>query len=171
MFWTHMKKIIDLIDENADRIISFARDVAKSGEASFLSLKPRARLKEFLESLGLPVKFGIAVTGVKAETSGKRGPTVGIIGELDGIRCPAHPQAVPDTGISHACGHNAQMAIMLGAAIALSDESVSDRLFGNVAFLAIPAEEHVDSRFATAFSNREAQYSERKSRMGISRRA
>ncbi|NLG53897.1 MAG: amidohydrolase [Clostridiales bacterium] len=139
------KKIIDLIDENADRIISFARDVAKSGEASFFEFETARKVKEFLESLGLPVKFGIAVTGVKAETSGKRGPTVGIIGELDGIRCPAHPQAVPDTGISHACGHNAQMAIMLGAAIALSDESVSDRLFGNVAFLAIPAEEHVDS--------------------------
>lgn len=48
------KKIIDLIDENADRIISFARDVAKSGEASFLSLKPRARLKNFWRALAFP---------------------------------------------------------------------------------------------------------------------
>ncbi len=74
---------------------------------------------------------------------GRPGPRAAIIGELDGIRCPAHPQAVPETGLSHACGHNAQMAALAGAAMALSQPEIAAELDGSVAFFAVPAEEYV----------------------------
>ena len=65
------------------------------------------------------------------------------IGELDGILCPAHPAANPENGVAHACGHNAQLTALVGAALALSAPGVAEALSGSVAFFAVPAEEYV----------------------------
>lgn len=45
------------------------------------------------------------------------------------------------TGTAHACGHHAQLAAMIGAALALADEEVRASLSGSVSFFAVPAEE------------------------------
>src|SRR5207247_3295583 len=50
----------------------------------------------------------------------------------------------PQTGAAHACGHNAQIAGMLGAAMGLLDATAFDHLAGRVAFFAVPAEEYGD---------------------------
>jgi amidohydrolase len=47
--------------------------------------------------------------------------------------------------VAHACGHNAQLAALVGAAAALSDPEISASLGGEAEFLAIPAEEFVVS--------------------------
>ena len=44
------------------------------------------------------------------------------------------------TGVAHACGHHAQLAAMIGAALALADEEVRASLSGSVSFFAVPAE-------------------------------
>src|SRR5262249_54043977 len=46
------------------------------------------------------------------------------------------------TGAVHACGHNAQLAMMLGAGLALRD--VVSELSGRVVLMAVPAEEYVE---------------------------
>ncbi len=46
---------------------------------------------------------------VDVET-GKPGPRVLVLSELDGLSCPDHPNADPNTGVAHACGHHAQCA-------------------------------------------------------------
>ena len=51
--------------------------------------------------------------------TGRPGPGVAILGELDAVTCPRHPDSAPDTGAVHACGHNIQTAAMYGAAIGL----------------------------------------------------
>ena len=33
-----------------------------------------------------------------------------VLGELDGLLVPNHPNAVAETGGAHACGHNGQLA-------------------------------------------------------------
>jgi amidohydrolase len=55
-----------------------------------------------------------------------------------------HPVADPETGAAHACGHNAQVAGMLGAAMGLLDAGAFDHLSGRVAFIGVPAEEYGD---------------------------
>src|SRR5207247_3002826 len=65
-------------------------------------------------------------------------------GELDALVVTGHPEADPQTGAAHACGHNAQIAAMLGAAMGLVDVRALDRLAGRVAFFAVPAEEYGD---------------------------
>jgi amidohydrolase len=86
------------------------------------------------------------MTGVRADVSGRggAGPTFAIIGELDGLRVTGHPEADPRTGAAHACGHNAQIAGMLGAAMGLLESGALDHLAGTLAFFAVPAEEGGD---------------------------
>ncbi len=55
-----------------------------------------------------------------------------------------HPEADRSTGAVHACGHNAQIAGLVGAAIGLVRARAMDRLAGRVAFMAVPAEEGGD---------------------------
>jgi amidohydrolase len=81
-------------------------------------------------------------------------PTVAIVGELDAVRVPGHPDARPDTGAVHACGHNAQLGMLYGAAIGLGVPELSGPLAGSVAFIATPAEEFID--VARRLARREA---------------
>ena len=85
----------------------------------FKEVKTAGLVEEMLGRLGLAPKTGLALTGVRADARGRRGtgPTFAIIGELDGLRVTGHPEADPQTGAAHACGHNAQIAGMLGAAM------------------------------------------------------
>src|SRR5712664_440105 len=71
-----------------------------------------------------------------------------IIGLGEQIR--RHPEGDPGTGAVHACGHNAQIAGMLGAAMGLLDAMAADHLAGRVAFFAVPAEEYGDIEWRIA---------------------
>jgi amidohydrolase len=92
------------------------------------------------------------MTGVRADARGRggAGPTFAIIGELDGLRVTGHPEADPQTGAAHACGHNAQIAGMLGAAMGLHDAGALDHLAGRLVFFAVPAEEGGDIEWRQA---------------------
>jgi amidohydrolase len=98
--------------------------------------------------LDLPQRSGLAITGLKAiAEGGSPGPTVAIIGELDSILVADHPSANRETGAAHCCGHNAQLANMLGAGIALVESGVLPELSGRVALFAVPAEEYVEIEY------------------------
>lgn len=138
------QKIIKKIDANADRIISFAQEVYRSGEPGYREFQTAERVAKLFKSLNLPTEGKIAVTGVKAELNSGADCKIALIGELDGIQCENHPYANPANQISHACGHNAQLAALTGAAMALSDPEIASALGGTVDFLAVPAEEYVE---------------------------
>lgn len=90
----------------------------------------------------------MALTGVKGKLiGGGKGPTIAIIGELDAVLVPDHPDANPATGAVHACGHNCQIAAMLGAGIGLLNSGVMKELEGNVFLFAVPAEEYIELGF------------------------
>ena len=138
------KRIIQLIDDNRENIISFAEDIEAHPEPGYQEVRTAARTAEFLRELGYQVEEGLALTGVKGEWQ-KEGPNITVIGEMDAIGCHTHPKADPVTGVAHACGHHAQMAAMLGTAIAMADPEVRTRLGGSLTFLAVPAEEYIDA--------------------------
>lgn len=142
-------KIVGCIDRHRKELIDFAEDIYRHPEGGFYESRTASKVKEFLEGLGLPVRSGLGRTGVCGTFSGggadAEAPHVAVIGELDGILCPRHPMADPETGIAHACGHHLQLAVMLGAALALTDPAVRESLCGRVSFLAVPAEEYVDA--------------------------
>ena len=84
-------------------------------------------------------------TGVRGDKKITDGPNLTVIGELDAIGCKSHPMADSVTGVAHACGHHAQMAAMIGCAIALADPEIQKELGGSLSFLAVPAEEYIDA--------------------------
>jgi amidohydrolase len=105
---------------------------------------------DWFDRLGLSHRDGIALTGSRADLAcGASGPTVAILGELDSLLCWEHPDRDSATGAVHACGHNAQVAMMLGAGLALRE--VAPELSGRVALIAVPAEEYVELEERLAF--------------------
>ena len=139
------QRILRLIDVHKDQIIAFAEDIAAHPEPGYEEFCTAGKTAEVLKNLGYKVTEHLARTGVKGTTSIKEGPSLTVIGELDAIGCHSHPNANPVTGVAHACGHHAQMAAMIGCAIAMADPDVQKCLAGTVNFLAVPAEEYIDA--------------------------
>lgn len=139
------QRILRLIDVHKDQIIAFAEDIAAHPEPGYEEFCTAGKTAEVLKNLGYKVTEYLARTGVKGTKSIKEGPSLTVIGELDAIGCHSHPNANPVTGVAHACGHHAQMAAMIGCAIAMADPDVQKCLAGTVNFLAVPAEEYIDA--------------------------
>lgn len=139
------QRILRLIDVHKDQIIAFAENIAAHPEPGYEEFCTAGKTAEVLKNLGYKVTEHLARTGVKGTKSVKEGPSLTVIGELDAIGCHSHPNANPVTGVAHACGHHAQMAAMIGCAIAMADPDVQKCLAGTVNFLAVPAEEYIDA--------------------------
>ena len=139
------QRILRLIDVHKDQIIAFAEDIAAHPEPGYEEFCTAGKTAEVLKNLGYKVTEHLARTGVKGTKSIKEGPSLTVIGELEAIGCHSHPNANPVTGVAHACGHHAQMAAMIGCAIAMADPDVQKCLAGTVNFLAVPAEEYIDA--------------------------
>jgi amidohydrolase len=137
--------ICQAIDRRADTIIGLGEAIRRQPELGFKEFKTARLVEETLRGLGLAPKTGLAITGVRAEARGATdGPTFALLGELDGLVVAGHPIADPETGAAHACGHNAQVAGLLGSAMGLLDAKALDHLAGRVVFFAVPAEEYGD---------------------------
>ena len=101
---------------------------------------------ENLERFGLDVHAGIAETGVVGllET-GRPGPTIGIRADMDALSIDESndvPYKSRRPGKMHACGHDAHVSMLLGAARLLSEnKNLLDGIGGNVKFIFQPAEE------------------------------
>jgi amidohydrolase len=136
------------IDRRGEELARIADDIYRHPELGFKETRTAAIVSEYFDRLGLPHRDGLALTGVKARLAGGRGgPTVAVIGELDSLAVAEHPFADPQTGAAHACGHNAQIAMLLGVAAGLVDAGVAPHLAGNVVLFAVPAEEYVEIEY------------------------
>jgi amidohydrolase len=141
------------IDRSGERLCAFGDDIFAHPEIGFREHRTATCVAEALRALGLDVTEGLAVTGVRAVLRGARpGPSIAVIGELDGLPVPGHPHADPATGVAHACGHNAQVTHLLAVATALVECNAQRELAGNVVFLAVPAEEFVDLAYRSALA-------------------
>jgi amidohydrolase len=139
------QSICAAIDRNSERIIGLGERIRRQPELGFKEFKTARLVEETFSELGLKPRGGLALTGVRAEAAGaKEGPTFALLGELDGLVVTGHPIADPETGAAHACGHNAQMAGLLGAAMGLLEARAFEHLAGRVVFFAVPAEEYGD---------------------------
>jgi amidohydrolase len=142
------EKVCQVIEDNKDKIIGIGNEIFAHPELGYKEYKTAQIVKDVFNELGLSYRDEIARTGVIAlANEKKKGPNVAVMGELDAVVCPDHPHADPETGAAHSCGHNAQIAGMLGAAIGLVKSGVINDLDGKVSFMAVPAEEYVEIGF------------------------
>jgi amidohydrolase len=139
------RAVCEAIDGQSEKIVTVGETIRKSPELGFKEFKTSRLVEETMREIGLQPKGGLAITGVRGEARGKSdGPTFALLGELDGLVVAGHPVADPQTGAAHACGHNAQVAAMLGAAMGLVGAKAFEHLAGRVVFFAVPAEEYGD---------------------------
>ena len=100
-----------------------------------------------LAALGIEVRRGLAKTGVVGVLRGSaagagRGKTIALRADMDALPVPEATglaYASVNTGKSHACGHDGNVAVLVGAATMLA--GVRKRLKGKVVFIFQPAEE------------------------------
>jgi amidohydrolase len=143
-------RVCQTVDAHAAELEELARQIFAQPELRFKEHRTARVVHEWFDRLGLKHQDGIALTGTRADLAcGAAGPTVAILGELDSLLCWEHPDHDTGTGAVHACGHNAQVAMMLGAGLALRE--VAPDLAGRVALIAVPAEEYVELEERLAF--------------------
>lgn len=143
------QKIIEIIDENREKIVEFARDIYTHGELGYKEFTTAEKFNDFMKQLQLSVEEGLAITGAKAylNEEKKENISLALIGELDALRIPEHKYANKETQAAHSCGHHAQLAGVIGAAIALTHPQVKEKLDGQVIFFSTPAEEYGEIEF------------------------
>ena len=156
-------RVYQAIDQRGEEIIGLGEQIRRHPELGFKEVKTARLVEETFKKLGLVPRAGLALTGVRADANGRAGdgPTFAVLGELDALVVAGHPEGDAATGAAHACGHNAQIAGMLGAAMGLLDAKAFDQLGGRVVFFSVPAEEYGDiewrvSRRAPASSSSSA---------------
>lgn len=138
---------IKIIDDNKETIMEVGRKIYKNPELGYKEVKSTETVYSFFKDLGLEVEKNIAVTGCRARINSDRiGPKIAVLGELDAISCKDHKDADKDGNV-HACGHNVQIASMLGTALALAKSGVLEELDGSIDFMAVPAEEFIELEY------------------------
>ena len=135
----NIKKEIQQISEN---IYSYRRDFHQYPELSFQEYRTAETISKHLESFGIEHRTEVGKTGVVGEIVFGDGPTIALRADMDALPI----QEVGDLkykskneGVMHACGHDGHMAILLGAANALSKNKKLKK--GKVRFIFQPAEE------------------------------
>jgi amidohydrolase len=131
----------EAIRDIAGDLIALASSLADVAELGFDELRTASRVASELHALGLAPRSGVACTGIVADVHTPRaGPTVAVLGELDALPFPGPDPGTPT--VAHSCGHNLQLAIMIGVGAAIG--AVADALSGRLRLMAVPAEEFVD---------------------------
>lgn len=134
-----------IIDEHRDQIMDLGDSVFAEPETGWKEFKTAGKIKKVFESLGYPTASEQCITGVIAQVKGKEKKLkVSVMGELDALGVPDSPFADPRTGAAHMCGHHCMMAGLAGVAYALHDRRVAGELSGDVALMAVPAEEFIE---------------------------
>ena len=135
-------KIREEIKNIKDEIYTIRRHFHRYPELSFKEFNTAETISEHLDKLGISHKKGVGKTGVVGEITFGPGPTIALRADMDAL--PIQEENNLDykslnDGVMHACGHDGHMAILLGAANALSKNSKLKK--GTVRFIFQPAEE------------------------------
>jgi amidohydrolase len=129
-------------------LIELRRDLHRHPELAFQETRTAAEAARRSELLGLDVRTGVARTGVVAELRNGDGPVVALRADMDALpirEANDVPYRSTRDGVMHACGHDAHVAMLVGAAkllcAARDDGSLPG---GTVRFLFQPSEESSD---------------------------
>lgn len=142
------KFLIDATEKQKQIVYDTARTIWSHPEIGYKEWKTSACLEEQFEKLGYNLKKAGNIPGFIAEAdTGRPGPTIAILGELDSLICAGHPAADPDTKAVHACGHNCQSAYLAGLAAVFQEPGVLEGLCGKIRFVSVPAEETIDLEY------------------------
>lgn len=128
-----------------DWLVEIRRDFHRHPEFGMEEFRTMDKIVGYLEEMEIEYTSGVANTGVvgiiRGATSGK---TIALRGDMDALPIQDEKDVSYRSTIAgkmHACGHDAHMTILLGAARILNQ--MKSQLKGNVKLLFQPAEETV----------------------------
>ena len=135
------QRLKELVNAERDWIVSMRRKLHRIPEGGFKEFKTQQAIVDALDEIGVP--YTTERTWVIALVEGAYpGETVAIRADMDALPL-VEPEGCPfrskHEGMMHACGHDAHVAMALGAAKVLT--SLRGELHGKVKFLFQPAEE------------------------------
>lgn len=130
-----------LVEDQKDWIINMRRKLHRIPENGFQEFKTQRVIMDALDEIGIP--YTTQRTWVIALIEGAHvGETVAIRADMDALPLN-EPEGCPfrseHEGMMHACGHDAHVAMALGAAKVLNE--LKDQIHGRIKFLFQPAEE------------------------------
>jgi len=133
------------------KVTEWRRDIHQHPELSNQEFRTSRLVAAHLKKLGLEVTTGVARTGVVGVLRGTLpGPVIALRADMDALPV-TEPAGLPfaskervklptgETGVMHACGHDAHTAMLMGAAEVLA--GMRSQLSGTVKFIFQPAEE------------------------------
>jgi amidohydrolase len=129
-------------------LIAVRRDLHRHPELAFREQRTAGIAADAVRALGFRVRTGIGRTGVVAELGDDAGPVIALRADMDALPIQEsggaeYRSTVP--GVMHACGHDAHVAMLLGAARLLAGRAAQGTLPpGTVRLLFQPSEEASD---------------------------
>ncbi|MCD8510363.1 MAG: amidohydrolase [Bacillus sp. (in: Bacteria)] len=136
-----------------EKLIEWRRHFHQYPELSFREEQTSRFIETTLKTMGVyEIETGIGGYGIIATASCGEGPVIGLRADMDALPIQEREGADPISahpGVMHACGHDAHMAILLGAAELIAEDIKAGRLNGTVKFIFQPAEEDTNERGLT----------------------
>ncbi|WP_432407576.1 M20 family metallopeptidase [Wukongibacter sp. M2B1] len=133
-----------LLENQRDYVIKLRRHFHANPEPSWSEFKTSMRVKEELQSMGIPY-IEMAGTGVVGTIVGELpGKTIALRADMDALELTEINDIEyksQNPGVMHACGHDGHTAMLLGAANALNE--IKDSIRGTIKLIFQPAEEMV----------------------------
>ncbi len=137
-------EVIERVKQYKQYVIDMRREFHMYPELSWKEFETSKRIKRELDLMGISY-LSVADPGIVATIEGaKSGRTIALRADMDALEVTEANETEyksRNKGISHACGHDAHMAMLLGAAEVLHD--MKEELQGTVKLIFQPAEELV----------------------------
>ena len=146
-----MKKFNSAVEKHRALILNAQNYIWNHPETGYKEVLTSKYLEDAFEKLGYKlIKAGDIPGFYTVFDTGRPGPEVMVLAELDSVICETHPDADSVTGAVHACGHNAQCAALVGVAAALREKGITDGLSGRIRLCAVPAEELIEIEYRSS---------------------
>lgn len=134
------------VDAHKQLILDAERWIWAHPQTGYTEWEAHGYLKEKFEALGYGLTLAGNIPGFYTDIdTGRPGPKLCIMGELDALDISNHPESV--NGMTHCCGHHGQVAALLGIAAALKEPGATSGLCGVIRLMAVPAEEMIQLEF------------------------